>query len=144
MGKIIAVVNQKGGVGKTTTAVNLTAALKARGIWIALATSKPEVFAKKILDHFDMSQYFDEIVGSELDGRRVKKAEVVAEALSRCPTPDRALMVGDRHHDITGAHENRLPAAGVLYGYGSREELTEAGAAALAADLDELETLLKA
>ena len=103
----------------------LLAALKARGIWIALATSKPEVFAKKILDHFDMSQYFDEIVGSELDGRRVRKAEVVAEALSRCPTPDRALMVGDRHHDITGAHENRLPAAGVLYGYGSRAEMEE-------------------
>ena len=103
----------------------LLAALKARGIWIALATSKPEVFAKKILDHFDMSQYFDEIVGSELDGRRVKKAEVVAEVLSRCPTPDRALMVGDRFHDVEGAHQNHLPAAGVLYGYGSREEMEE-------------------
>ena len=103
----------------------LLAALKSKGCWIALATSKPEVFAKQILDHFHLTKYFDEVVGSELDGRRVKKGEVVAEVLSRCPSPDGAIMVGDRHHDVTGAHENGLPAAGVLYGYGSRTEMEE-------------------
>lgn len=102
----------------------LLSALKQRGIWVGLATSKPEVFARRILDHFALSCYFDEIVGSELDGRRVKKADVVAEVLSRCPCRP-ALMVGDRFHDVVGAHENGLPAAGVLYGYGSPAEMAE-------------------
>jgi cell division protein FtsA len=110
----------------------------------ALATSKPEVFAKRILDHFGLSGYFDEIVGSLLSGERVKKGDVIKEALYRLRAPEKKslVMVGDRHHDVIGAKENGIISIGVLYGYGSKEELTDAGADYIAENIEELKEIL--
>ena len=94
-----------------------------------VATSKPHVFAERIIDHFGLRPYFDHVFGSELDGTRVHKGDLLAFALERTATdPSRARMIGDRSHDIVGARQNGIAGIGVLYGYGSREELTEAGA----------------
>ncbi|MGN0292766.1 MAG: HAD family hydrolase [Lachnospiraceae bacterium] len=106
--------------------------LKAAGCRVYLATSKPQVFSEQILEHFGLTSCFDGIVGSFLDGTRVDKAEVVAEALRQAGiTPENrssAVMVGDREYDIIGAHSHGIDAVGVLFGYGSREELEMAGA----------------
>lgn len=100
--------------------------LLASGRRAAVTTSKPEPFARTILEHFGLSHYFTAIVGSALDERtRATKAEVVAQALEMLK-PERVLLVGDRCHDVEGAHANEIPCLGVLYGYGSREELSEA------------------
>lgn len=120
--------------------------LQAAGKRLAVATSKPEAFAEQILEHFGMAQYFSLICGAPMDEQRgAKKAEVVADALRRTGAdPSGAVMVGDRRHDVAGAHENGLPAIGVLYGYGDREEMHSAGAECIAADLAELRQLLLA
>ena len=107
----------------------LLAELAARGKTLAVATSKPEVFAKRVLDHFDLSKNFAVIAGGDLEGAHCGKAEIIGTALERLDMPGgRPLMVGDREHDILGAHAMGLPAAGVLFGYGSRAELEAAGA----------------
>lgn len=124
----------------------LLAHLKEAGKTVCLATSKPEVFARQILEHFHMGRYFDEIVGSCLDGTRTKKGEVIAEVFSRlgdtCPDQAHCVMVGDRLHDIHGARENSLDSIGVTFGYGSQEELTQAGATHIAHSFEELAQLL--
>lgn len=94
---------------------------------IALATSKPTVYAETILRHFGLRGHFAAVVGSEMDGRRTAKADVVRAALLAVPGHRRALMVGDREHDIQGARANAIPALGVAYGYGTPEELPAAG-----------------
>lgn len=110
--------------------------LKTHGCRIGLATSKPQVFAEKILRYFNIDHYFDAVTGSFLDGRRTKKVEVVEEALKAFnhPSKDTVIMVGDRKHDIEGAKENGIACVGVTFGYGSREELTAAGAEFIADD----------
>lgn len=97
---------------------------------LCLATSKPEPFARRILQHFGLDGYFSQVAGAELDGRRTGKTEVLRYAAALCGMTDPAtgLMVGDRKYDVAGAHSVGLACAGVLYGYGSREELQEAGA----------------
>ena len=113
------------------------------GLRLIVATSKPESFARKILEHFALERYFNLICGSHPEDRAsADKASVVRTALTRAGVTGRAVMVGDRRHDIYGAHANGLEAIGVLYGYGSREELSAAGADFLATDLDELKTAL--
>lgn len=111
--------------------------LQEAGVRILLATSKPTVYALRILEKFGLAGFFDGAVGSELDGRRTNKGEVVRCALERCTDTQRgskpAVMIGDRMHDVAGGRENGLDTVGVLYGYGSREELAEAGATMLAA-----------
>ncbi len=106
----------------------LLAALRARGMRLAVATSKPTVFSEKILAHFGLAEYFEEIVGSELNGHRVEKAEVIAEAMARLHvTPADVWMVGDRSFDIEGAHAHGIPAVGVTWGYAAdADELREA------------------
>lgn len=119
-------------------------ALRSRGRTLLVATSKPEEMARRILSHFGLDEYFTLICGAHPEqGRSSKKADVIAEALTRagCARAD-AVMVGDRRHDVVGARENGLPCIGVLYGYGSRSELEDAGAAAIAEDLGQLLTLL--
>ena len=89
-----------------------------------------EEYVKQILEHFQIADYFTAIVGSELDGRRTEKAEVIEEALRRMHLEeerDKVLMVGDRSHDVQGAISCGLQCIGVAYGYGSREELEKAG-----------------
>ena len=118
--------------------------LKAQGKKLVLATSKPEAFAVRILERFDLAPYFDIAAGATMDEKRSKKGDVIAYALTLLTEDEKRniVMVGDREHDILGAKENGLPAIGVLYGYGSREELEQAGPAAIAETVDELITLL--
>lgn len=114
---------------------------------LAVATSKLESTALRVLEHFDLAKYFELAVGSLADNTRTKKAEVVAHALETLGVTDRTrvLMVGDREHDVIGARENGLSCLGVLYGYGSRAELETAGASLMAATPREAaELILKA
>ena len=117
--------------------------LKAAGLQLMVATSKPEVQAVRILKHFGLAEYFDHICGAPAgneDGAR--KASVIREALRCAEDPSSVVMVGDRRHDVEGAGENGLPCIGVLYGYGSREELSAAGASFIAENLEALKKLL--
>lgn len=121
----------------------LLSSLKKQGKHLFVATSKPEEFAKKILAHFALDGYFDGIYGSTMDETRNTKDAVIAYALSETRTASAdSVMVGDRHHDIDGAKENRMKSVGVLFGYGSREELAGAGADAIAATVEELQNIL--
>lgn len=108
----------------------LLKALKEKGLQIAMATSKPEKFAKIIAEHFEIASYFDFIGGSLMDGSRTKKSEVIQYVLDACGVKDRdtVLMIGDRDYDILGAKTIGVHSVGVLYGYGDREELEKAGA----------------
>ena len=114
--------------------------LSRAGFHLLVATSKPERFAVPILKHLSLANHFSLIAGSTLDKSRDDKSSVIAYALasSGLPRGGRALMVGDRHHDVEGAHANGLPAAGVLYGYGSLQELSSAGAELIVHSPDEL------
>lgn len=104
--------------------------LKESGKKLILATSKPEKFTMLILEYFDLLKYFDFVAGATMDGSRGEKADVIRYALEISGIEDKseAIMVGDRKFDILGAKENGLASIGVLYGFGDREELTEAGA----------------
>lgn len=122
----------------------MLARLTAAGKTPVLATSKPEVFARRILEHFDLDRYFRFVAGATLDGSLSTKGDVIAHALNLCQPEDlrRVVMVGDRKHDILGAKENGLDSIGVLYGYGDRPELEQAGATYIAPTVAELEALL--
>lgn len=104
--------------------------IKESGRKILVATSKPEVYAKRIIEHFGLTKYFDYIAGMELDGGRGTKAQVIEYALETCKIKNRdeILMIGDREHDVFGAESLGIDCVGVLYGFGSREELEKAGA----------------
>ncbi len=110
------------------------------GRQLIVATSKPEVFADIILEHFGLMNYFSHVCGSELNGTRVKKAEVIMYALDKAgiSDPSSAVMVGDRKHDVIGAMEAGMDCIGVLFGYGSREELQDAGTALVVESVEEL------
>lgn len=117
--------------------------LKDNGKKLYVATSKPEFFAKQIIDHFSLSEYFEYIGGSEFNSRE-KKAEVIEYVLKTNQIDnDDVIMVGDRKHDIIGAHENKIPCVGVLYGYGTEDELKQYQADYLVASVEELTELLK-
>lgn len=122
----------------------LLSSLKTAGKCLLVASSKPEVFVRQILEHFSLSEYFTFIAGSELGGTRVKKAEVISYALKSAGIEDidSALMVGDREHDVLGAAKLGMDCIGVLFGYGDRQELESAGAKFLAADVAELRDML--
>nr|MBQ4320376.1 HAD family hydrolase [Clostridia bacterium] len=110
---------------------------------LVVATSKPAIFSEKILCHFSLDKYFVFLSGSELDGTRVKKDEVIKYALDNAHiSPDDAVMIGDRSHDIEGAKANGLPSVGVLYGYGDRAEHESAGADFIAESVSELRGIL--
>jgi phosphoglycolate phosphatase len=136
-------------------------ALRAAGRRLVVATSKAEPYARSILAHFGLLTMFDAVVGSELDGRRTAKAEVIAEALARVAAAGGgtggatgaqpadpavgAVMIGDRSHDVVGAAALGVPTIGALWGYGTAAELRGAGAAlVLAEPLDLLGVLLPA
>lgn len=109
---------------------NLLQQLKESGKILIIATSKPEEFTLKILEHFDLLKYFDYVAGATMDGSRGEKADVIRYAIeiSGIGNKSEAIMIGDRKYDILGAKENGLNSMGVLFGFGDREELTEAGA----------------
>lgn len=104
--------------------------LKSAGKKLAVATSKPEHFAVKILKHFSLEKYFDVIAGATMDGSRINKADVIRYALNELSpsTSKEILMIGDREHDVFGAKEIGIDSLGVTYGYGGRKELENAGA----------------
>ncbi len=119
--------------------------IHSQGKQLILATSKPEVFAKKILKHFGLDRYFTIIAGASLDSSRIKKADVIAYALAQLPLVrhQTCIIVGDREHDIIGAQENDIASMGILYGFGNREELEQAGATYISDDINQtLEILL--
>ena len=122
----------------------LLSRLRARGQTLAVATSKPTVYSQQILDHFDLSRFFDAVVGSELDGRRTDKADVIRETLRQLSlSPSEACMVGDRRQDVMGAKACGVPVIGVAYGYAEPDELEEAGADWIVDSVDALRVLLE-
>ena len=117
--------------------------LHAAGRRLIVATSKPEVFAKRIAEHFGFAGALEGVYGADMEGKRSSKIDVIRYAMrERGIAPSSAVMVGDRKYDITGAREAGLADIGVLYGYGSREELVEAGATRLAASVADLREML--
>ena len=108
----------------------LLVTLKSQEKKLILATSKPEPFAVEILRHFELDKYFEFIAGATMDEKRVRKADVIAYALESCwiTALSGVMMIGDREHDVLGAKEVGVSCIGVLYGYGSLEELETAGA----------------
>ncbi len=124
--------------------IQLLEGLKNAGKILAVATSKPELLAKQILEHFQLSEYFAFIGGASMDETRVRKEDVISyvrKAMDISAVED-AVMIGDREHDIFGARKNKMDAIGVLFGYGSRQELEAAGAERIAASIGELERML--
>lgn len=108
------------------------AALAGEAASVHMVTSKPTVFATRIVEHFGLGQHFDAVYGSHLDGRFGDKVELIADVLAReGMDPARTVMIGDRKFDMLGAKHHGIRALGVLWGYGSREELLAAGADAL-------------
>lgn len=118
--------------------------LNEAGKQVMLATGKPAYYAEKILDHFHLSRYFKFVGGSGLDGSLSRKDEVIRHVLENNDIQDLSdvVMVGDRKHDIIGARNTGIDCIGVLYGYGGREELTQAGAKRIVASVDELKRAL--
>ncbi len=110
-------------------------ALKNQGKTLILATSKPQKFAETVLRYFDLMQFFDCVVGATFDGKLNYKADVIAAAIERGGVDDikKAVMIGDRHHDILGGKQNGLDTIGVLFGFGDLEELEQSGADYIAA-----------
>lgn len=113
--------------------------LKEQGKKLVVATSKPEYMAKRILDHFELSQYFIGIYGS-VDGGRSEKGEVIEHALHALDITDRSkvLMVGDTKYDMIGAKEAKIHSLGVLYGFGLKSELLKAGAERVVETVEEM------
>ena len=118
--------------------------LRDEGKMLAIASSKPTIFVEKILEHFEIKEYFHHIIGSNLDGTRSDKAEVVDVSISGFGQVDKSdiIMVGDRKFDVIGAHERGIEVIGVTYGYGGEEELEGAGADYIVKTVLELEKLL--
>jgi len=114
--------------------------LQAAGKKVMVATSKPEVMARAVVEKFDLLPHIDCVAGASLDESRDQKAEAVRRCLEQAAGV--AVMVGDRHHDVAGAKANGIPCIGVLYGFGSRQELEEAGAARIAETVEELRAVL--
>ncbi|MBR6984619.1 MAG: HAD family hydrolase [Ruminococcus sp.] len=108
--------------------------LKSDGKTLIVATSKPEAFAVEILQHFDLYDYFNFVAGATMNDVRNKKADIIRYALETCHITNKssAIMIGDREHDIIGANENGLDSIGVLFGYGTIDELKNAGATFIA------------
>lgn len=123
---------------------NLLQNLKENGKTLIVATSKPQQFTDKIMEHFDLAKYFDFIAGSNMDTTRSKKAEVIEYALSECNIKDKSkvVMIGDRAEDMVGAQSVGIDSIGVEYGYGTFDELKNAGATYIVETVDELKKLL--
>lgn len=120
------------------------ASIRAEGYQIYVATSKPHVYAKRIVEHFRLSALFDGIYGSELDGTRSIKGDLIRHILVAENLDAKAtVMIGDRSHDAIGAKQNQVFAIGVTYGYGSEEELNNHGADAIAHSPQEILPLIK-
>ena len=121
--------------------LELLSGLKKRGYKLAIASSKPENFVRIVAEYFHIDSYFDEMVGSEPNGERTNKTEVIEEALKRLGLSDhreQVLMVGDKEHDVFGARRAGLECVAVSYGYGTKEELENAHPLKLVNSTEEL------
>ncbi|QWH17499.1 HAD family hydrolase [Bacillus mycoides] len=116
--------------------------LKDAGNRLFVATSKPTIFAKQVIEHFQLTSFFEEIVGSNLDGTRIKKEEIIAHILQTNEElqKEEMVMIGDRKHDVIGASSNGIASIGVLYGYGNENELSDARAIHIVKDVEELQS----
>ena len=116
--------------------------LKENGYILAVATSKPEETAKRIIEHFGLKKYFKEITGSTFDAVRNTKQSVIEETLKRLGITDAekesVLMVGDRKHDVVGAHNGGIDVLGVYYGFAKSGELEDAGADYIVSKVEEI------
>jgi phosphoglycolate phosphatase len=118
--------------------------IHASGLRLFLATTKPKVYATRILDHFGLTRFFHGIYGSELDGRLSDKGDLVAHILkTERLNPRLTLIVGDRFHDVLGGKKNGILTAAVTYGYGSQDEITEAKPDFVFQSLSDLEAFLE-
>ncbi|MGN1400979.1 MAG: HAD family hydrolase [Bacillus sp. (in: firmicutes)] len=118
--------------------------LKDQGKTLVVATSKPTVFAEPILEYFKISHFFDKVVGSHLDGSRTAKTEVIQYAMDSYPSSKREdfIMIGDRKHDMIGANNTGIDSVGVVYGYGTREELEHESPTYIVNTVEELRSIL--
>ena len=121
---------------------DLLQALADRGHTLLVATSKPEGMSKEIMDKFELSRYFQRICGASLDRSRSSKEDVIAYLLKLNGTAENMIMVGDTAFDVLGAAAHGIPTVGVSWGYGSVEEMRDAGAVAIANTMDELLSIL--
>lgn len=119
--------------------------LKKRGKKLVIATSKPEVFTLRVLDHFNLTQYFDYIGGATLTSEKIKKVDIIRDAIEALKITDKAkvVMVGDRKLDILGAAQNGIDSIGVLWGYGDLAELKKAQATYIAENVLDLLTIIR-
>jgi phosphoglycolate phosphatase len=118
-------------------------AITAEGHRCFVATTKPRVFALRIVEHFELARHFSEVYGSELDGTRTDKTELLGYAARLRSGKRASVMIGDRYHDIVGALNNGFRAIGVTWGFGTEDELRDAGAHCLAAAPEQLPGLVK-
>ena len=123
---------------------DMLAELKAQGKILAVASSKPTIYVRRILEKFELALYFDVIEGSNLDGTRVDKKEVIAEVLSQLdnPSADDLLMIGDRKFDVIGAREMGFGCVGVRFGFAAPDELEQSGAIYIADTVRDLHRYL--
>jgi len=117
--------------------------LKAEGYALFVATSKPEVTAVEVLEHFRLAQYFDGIFGASMERGRESKEDVIAYLLSKIGSPDQVLMVGDTAYDVIGAKAHNIRTIGCTWGYGNASEMREAGAAVLVDTPEELHAAIQ-
>ncbi|WP_203289937.1 HAD family hydrolase [Metabacillus sp. cB07] len=122
----------------------LLSGLKKEGYKLAVATSKPSVFAEEILKFFQIDRFFDFVAGSSLDGKGASKTEIILSVMNHFQGvhKEEMVMIGDRKHDIIGAVNTGIRSIGVTYGYGSMEELEEACPSVLVSSVEELKRLL--
>ena len=121
----------------------LLTALKDHGCSLYIATGKPTVYSRQILAHFGLDEYFDMVSGVSLSETESGKEELIRLVLTECDVdPANAVMVGDRRFDAEGAAACGIPCIGVTYGYGTKEELLDAGVCALAESVEQLKTIL--
>ena len=120
----------------------LLKALKAKGVYLGIASAKPEIFVRQIAEHFGFDRYFDKIVGIRMEITHADKIELLREALPERYDPAATAMVGDRLFDMEAAKKLGVAAIGALYGYGSREELRQSGADEIAETVADLRNIL--
>lgn len=116
--------------------------LNNQGHRLFVATSKPEILANEVLEHFDLADFFEKIAGATLDGSRSHKADVITYLLGLTGDVGQTLMVGDTAFDVIGAAAHGIPTIGVSWGYGEVTDMEKAGAIAIAHSMDELVSLL--
>ena len=135
--------NKEEGMTPVVERGELLEQLKAEGYTLYVASSKPEWMCVEILEHFDLAKYFDIIAGASFDRSRSSKEDVITYLLEQCGESAEKIMVGDTAFDVIGAKAHGIPTVGVSWGYGTVEDMKNAGAVSIAYTMDELYEALK-